>query len=203
MGNGNKVEFFVAICALFSSLIAIWVAWDQSRVMRAQQDGMVFPVLQLDGFVSTEAETISLGLRLENSGVGPALIESVQIVDDKEYVTSLAPYRAILPEGFTISWAGLIGRAVAPGSGFDVLRLQWDSDEITRQELNAAAFEWGELDFEICYCSVFQKCWIETMSITRAQSVETCPKVSETDVFEEFGLSQVSTPTPASEEVSE
>ncbi|MEM7491844.1 MAG: hypothetical protein AAF296_00590 [Pseudomonadota bacterium] len=202
MGNGNKVEFFVAICALFSSLIAIWVAWDQSRVMRAQQDGMVFPVLQFDGFVSTEQDEVSIGFRLENSGVGPALIESVQVVDNKEYVSSLDPYRDTLPEGFTISWAGLVGRAVAPGNGFDVLRLQWDNDEITREELNAAAFAWGDLDFEICYCSVFQKCWIETMGVTRARSVKTCPQ-SETDVFEEFGLARVTTPAPVSEEVSQ
>ena len=48
MGNGNKVEFLVAICALIASSMAVYMAWDQGRVMRAQQHGAVFPVLQVD-----------------------------------------------------------------------------------------------------------------------------------------------------------
>ncbi|MEO1641966.1 MAG: hypothetical protein AAFR74_01425 [Pseudomonadota bacterium] len=199
MGNGNKVEFLVALCALVTSIIAIWVAWDQSRVMRAQQDGMVFPVLQLDGFVSTEDEKISMGLRLENSGVGPALIESVKIVSDDPTVQTLEPYRAALPEGYTISWSGLVGRAVAPGNEFDALRLEWTREDITRAQLNEAASTWGNLDFEICYCSVFRKCWIETMGISRAQPVKSCP-VSEKDVFEEFGMAGVRPASPEPEE---
>ena len=35
MGNGNKVEFLVAICALIASAMAVFMAWDQGRVMRA------------------------------------------------------------------------------------------------------------------------------------------------------------------------
>lgn len=202
MGNGNKVEFFVAVCALFSSIIAIWVAWDQSRVMRAQQDGMVFPVLQIDGFVSTEEEKIAMGLRIENSGVGPAIIEAVSLSTNGEKVDSLEPYRGSLPTGYTISWSGLVGRAVAPSRNFDVLRLEWARDKISPEQLDAAASSWGELDIEICYCSVFNKCWIETMGISRAQPVRSCP-VSEKDVFEEFGMARVSAPPQPEKEASQ
>jgi len=53
MGNGNKAEMLIAICAVLTSVIALFVAWDQGRVMRAQQHGSVYPVLQVDGFVSS------------------------------------------------------------------------------------------------------------------------------------------------------
>lgn len=197
MGNGNKVEFLVAICALVSSLIAIWVAWDQSRVMRAQQDGMVYPVLQVDGFVSRKDDTTSMGLRLENSGVGPALIESVIATANGEPLASLEPYRDSLAPGYQISWAALGGRAVAPGNQLDAIRLEWDTEEISNSQLNTAAIAWGEIEFSVCYCSVFQKCWVTGASAMRATPVKRCT-VAEGDIFEEFGMARV-TPTPKEE----
>ena len=41
MGTGNKVEMLIAICAVLTSAIAVFIAWDQGRVMRAQQHGAV------------------------------------------------------------------------------------------------------------------------------------------------------------------
>lgn len=35
MGTGNKVEMLIAICAVLTSAIAVFIAWDQGRVMRA------------------------------------------------------------------------------------------------------------------------------------------------------------------------
>lgn len=202
MGNGNKVEFFVAICALFSSIIAIWVAWDQSRVMRAQQDGMVFPVLQINGFVSTEEDNVSMGVNIENSGVGPALIESVRAYDNGKLIESLEPYRESLASGYNISWAGLIGRAVAPGNEFDAISLEWSREKITQTQLNTAVLAWGELDVEICYCSVFQKCWITNMQTVRAKAVDVCEPSSK-DIFEEFGMARVSAPLEPTKEASQ
>ncbi|MEM1410445.1 MAG: hypothetical protein AAGG79_06850 [Pseudomonadota bacterium] len=201
MGNGNKVEFFVAVCALFSSIIAIWVAWDQSRVMRAQQDGMVFPVLQINGFVSTEEETVSMGVNIENSGVGPALIEAVRAFDREELIETLEPYRENLAPGYNISWTGLTGRAVAPGKEFDAISLEWPRENITQAQLNRSVLAWGELDFEICYCSVFQKCWVTKMETVRAKQVDACDP-SPKDIFEEFGMARVSAPPPPKQEAS-
>ena len=48
MGTGNKVEMLIAICAVLTSAIAVFIAWDQGRVMRAQQHGAVYPVIQID-----------------------------------------------------------------------------------------------------------------------------------------------------------
>ncbi|HCX12097.1 MAG TPA: hypothetical protein DHU81_17525, partial [Hyphomonas sp.] len=80
MGTGNKVEMLIAICAVLTSAIAVFIAWDQGRVMRAQQHGAVYPVIQIDGFVSTSVDTASMGIRVSNSGVGPALIEQVRML---------------------------------------------------------------------------------------------------------------------------
>ena len=202
MGNNIRVEFFVAICALLTSVVAIWVAWDQSRVMRAQQHGMVYPVLQVEGFVSNKPETISMGLRLSNTGVGPALIESVVASTDGEQLETLEPFRAYLPSGFAISWTGMAGRSLAPGMQVDAISLVWDVDEITSEQLNTAVVNWGEIDFDFCYCSVFDRCWRVGVGISRAEPVKSCPAYDR-DLFEEFGMNRVMLPPSIQDEASQ
>ncbi|MEQ8558588.1 MAG: hypothetical protein RIB03_09760 [Henriciella sp.] len=188
MGNGNKVEMLLAICAVITSAVAVFIAWDQGRVMRAQQHGAVYPVVQIEGFVSSNDTTASMGLRLSNSGVGPALIERVDMLKDGEPVDSLAPYIDQFPPGYQQSWSSLIGRAVAPGSEVEPLRVDWPREAVSVAERNAAAAAWSELDVEICYCSVFNRCWVARglgmgTSMSRAEPVKRCER-SETDIFE-------------------
>ena len=203
MGNGNKAEMLIAVCAVLTSAIAVFIAWDQGRVMRAQQHGAVYPVVQIEGFVSSTAETASMGLRLSNSGVGPALIERVQMLKDGEPIESLAPYIDKFPPGYQQSWTSLIGRAVAPGAEIVPLRVDWPRDAVSDDERNLAAMAWSELDVEICYCSVFNRCWIARgvemgVSMSRAERVKRCER-SDIDIFEavsNYSRAPQTEPTP-------
>ncbi len=188
MGTGNKVEMLIAICAVLTSAIAVFIAWDQGRVMRAQQHGAVYPVIQIDGFVSTSVDTASMGIRVSNSGVGPALIEQVRMLRNGEPVASLNLYVDRFPSGYDLSWTSLIGRAIAPGSNVEPLRVDWSRDDISGDQLDAVAAEWSQLDAEICYCSVFDRCWITRglgmgRTMGRAERVKRCER-SEVDLFE-------------------
>ncbi|MDX1293116.1 MAG: hypothetical protein R3265_09910 [Hyphomonas sp.] len=188
MGTGNKVEMLIAICAVLTSAIAVFIAWDQGRVMRAQQHGAVYPVMQIDGFVSKSADTASMGIHVSNSGVGPALIEQVRMLRNDEPIASLTPYVDRMPSGYDLSWTSLVGRAVAPGSKVAPLRVDWLRDEISDEQLDAVAKEWSQLDAEICYCSVFERCWVTRglgmgRTMGRAERVKSCER-SEVDLFE-------------------
>ncbi|MEM9739225.1 MAG: hypothetical protein AAF829_05095 [Pseudomonadota bacterium] len=191
MGSGNKVEFFVAVCALVSSLAAVYIAWDQGRVMRAQQHGAVYPVLQVDGYAANDGRVGRLGIRVQNSGAGPALIESVQLRIAGAPTEGLGPYLATMPIGYELSWQALTGRALAAGDSVTPLDIAWPMDVFGPdlvQRVTADAETWV---FEICYCSVFDRCWT-TRSIgqSRANRVESCPR-SERDVFEALGRENV------------
>jgi hypothetical protein len=188
MGNGNKAEMLIAICAVITSAIAVFIAWDQGRVMRAQQHGAVYPVVQVEGFVSFNASMASMGVRVSNSGVGPALIESVRVLHDGTALETLAAYVDRLPPNYEHSWSSLIGRAIAPGAEVEPLRVDWPRETVSSEQLNAAALEWGDLDVEICYCSVFERCWIARSigmgrGMARAEPVNRCER-SEADIFE-------------------
>lgn len=184
MGKGNKAEMLIALCAVLTSVIALFVAWDQGRVMRAQQHGAVFPVLQIDGYVSRMPETASMGLRVSNSGVGPALIERVRMMRGEAVIADLQPHVDRLPEGHDLSWSGLTGRAIAPGAEIMPIRLDWRRDEISDDALYSAAADWAELSLEVCYCSVFDRCWVMSgIGTARAEQVKRCEQ-SDDDIFE-------------------
>lgn len=195
MGDGNKVEFLVAICALVTSMVAVLIGWDQGRVMRAQQHGAVFPILQVEGFVATEGESRRLGLRISNNGVGPALVESVRLFDeatDRE-ITDLGDFLSGLPAGFDVSWAGLTGRAIAPGETVRPVTITWPLAEIDDGAIGRAAASAESWRLEVCFCSVFERCWqTRDIGAARASPVAACPR-AESDVFAGLGETIIET----------
>ncbi|HPE47990.1 MAG TPA: hypothetical protein PLR76_06330 [Hyphomonas sp.] len=192
MGNGNKAEMLIAVCAVLTSVIALFVAWDQGRVMRAQQHGAVFPVLQVDGYVSRLPDQVLMGVRVSNTGVGPALIESVSAWEGEEKLQNLDAFRAALPDGADVSWTSMTGRSLAPGATVDTLTMAWPREAITDAQIEAVAAEWSKVALDFCYCSVFDRCWsARDLSKHRAVRVPKCVR-GESDIFESF-----SDPLPA------
>lgn len=188
MGNGNKVEFLVAICALIASSMAVYMAWDQGRVMRAQQHGAAFPVLQVDGYVSRRGNNTAVGIELRNSGVGPALIESAEFFVGED--SSEPFHREVmgLPDGFELSWSAIVGRALAPGESVTPVDMVWPEGELDTEDVRNISRDSQTWRLEICYCSVFKRCWkTQKIGRSRAVPVDKCER-QETDLFEQLGL---------------
>jgi len=195
----NNHQTLTGIGAMLVGIAALLVAWDQGRVMRAQQHGAVYPVLQVDGFVSTMPDAASLGITIANNGVGPALIRRVSLYRDGELQSGLDAYRAQLPDGYNLSWAGLTGRALAPNESVTPINIRWPREDITQSELSAAASSWDAWEVRVCYCSVFDRCW-ETAPAggALARRVNQCA-TSADDAFEQLGAAN---PAPTSPETA-
>lgn len=179
-------QSLTSMAAILVSVIALYVAWDQSRVMRAQQHGAVVPVIQIDGFLSSTPESRSMGLRLNNNGVGPAMIEHVQLVRDGEVTGDWRPVTHRLPSDFDVSWSSVVGRVLAPGGAVEPVAFTWDRADLDDPAFADLLEEWVKWDMQVCYCSVFDRCWTVTADTGARTPVRQCP-VSEADVFEAFG----------------
>lgn len=158
----NNYQAVTAVSAILVSVIALFVAWDQSRVMRAQQHGAAYPVVQVDGFVNSTTEHISIGVRLANNGVGPALIRDISLTRDGVVQTDLDDLLDDLPGEYDLSWSALVGRALAPGEDVTPIRMSWLQGSVDPDALRSVAAEWDSWDLTICYCSVFERCWISS-----------------------------------------
>ena len=83
-GWREKVDFLVAVCALITSIASIWLSVTQSDDMQRLVQAQSWPFL---GFSTsnTETNTVSgkpepvISMTIENLGVGPAKIQSLEI----------------------------------------------------------------------------------------------------------------------------
>lgn len=193
----NNHQTLTGVGAMLVGVAALFVAWDQGRVMRAQQHGAVVPVLQIDGFIQSTPETRNLGLRIVNHGVGPAMIEHVSLVRDGMEQSDFSPLIERLPEGFDRSWSSVNGRALAPGGEVEPVTFSWSRGELDDDALNELLSEWSYWGVEACYCSVFERCWLSTSENEDRQPVRHCPAGERDDVFERFGAADRPEPQDA------
>lgn len=187
-------QVLTAVGAMVVGLAALFVAYDQARVMRAQQHAAVYPVLQVDGFQSSTPAHASLGIRVRNTGVGPALIESVTLYEDGVERADLSTYLDQLPAGYDTSWAALTGRSMAAGEEVTPIELVWARGDIALGDLINASQAWDHWEMEICYCSVFERCWrTSPVGGARAERVNQCRR-DDSDPFATLGASAIDDP---------
>ncbi|WP_300543779.1 hypothetical protein [Maricaulis sp.] len=180
-------QTLTGVGAMLVGIAALFVAWDQGRVMRAQQHGAVVPVLQIDGFIQSTPEVRNLGLRIVNHGVGPAMIERVVLVRDGVEQTDFTSLIELLPEGFDRSWSSVNGRALAPDGEVEPVIFSWSRGDLDDAALGDLLAEWSHWGVVACYCSVFDRCWRAASENEDRLPVRQCTPGDRFDVFERFG----------------
>lgn len=185
---GRLLEFAVAIAALITSVTSIWLSLSQGDEMARLVQAQSWPYLEYVSSNTGENGAPEIDIMVRNAGVGPAKVESFSISYDGK------PVRG---------WAALIGACCVPKdmrpeapnlpaltdnrmiSGKLISRVLRASDSLTLLHLaktDANAPLWTQLDdarfklqFSICYCSVFDECWISDLRSTTQHPVKTCP----------------------------
>ncbi len=157
-------EMITAISAVFIGLCAIGISLYETSLIRQAQKGSVWPAL--GGGYSYNQDGFSY--LLENAGVGPAIIEYIILTVDGEPIETWDQYFDKLEvdiNNYLVTQAS--GRIVSPQSKLDILYIP------PQRNIDHIAQEQARVDVEICYCSVYEDCWIVTMN-ERAKEVSSC-----------------------------
>lgn len=168
----------IAIAALATSAIAVWVAWDESRLQRQSQSASFMPILDVSAGVSRAEEgfTATTSLRVRNVGTGVAYLErAVLRVDDapvNDYETLAgAMFGPQLAAEADLSWQTLQGY-LQPEEAIAPLVFRWRDTEDNRRRFDE--YMQTDLDsivsgfsLELCYCSVFEQCWVTASASTK------------------------------------
>lgn len=189
--SSDHLQAVGTLAAAIAALIALFVAWDQGRVMRAQQHASVMPILAGSVQIDESGDQFEISIEVRNDGVGPAFVESARILSSGEPMRSLEQFNTtILPEalheGATIN-GGTIRGALGAGRSQRLISFSWDRSEDRTAGFIAlleGLFADGRLiQIETCYCSVFDQCWLAGPGeAARAAEIKSCPNAGD-DVY--------------------
>lgn len=165
----------VAYSAVFISACALFVSFYEARIMRRWQQASLWPRIQIGESYSTRGpETQDYFIIVGNSGVGPADIKGVQVdVGGKAYDSWKQAFSALLGEDVPKDFNGfseINGNVLPPNNATRAFSLNMGG------YYARIMAERHRLDVKICYCDVFDNCWITTLRNHRTTTpVDACP----------------------------
>tara|TARA_R110002072_G_scaffold96145_6_gene211555 strand:- start:4515 stop:5126 length:612 start_codon:yes stop_codon:yes gene_type:complete len=189
------VELVVAVSVVIISVASLFVAVYQSRVMDRTLAASVMPIMDYSsGNFSETYHDSRIELEVRNSGLGPAQVHYLLMSYRGEPVVApnLFMAQCCAPDGLDaearVRHVGQLflddrinlltdivgGRVFAPQQRVVFASMpQPDNPEglALWQALNRAR---NELEFEICYCSVLDQCWIARFPQQTRESVNQC-----------------------------
>lgn len=162
-----------SISAIVVGLAALYVSWDQGRVMREEVRASVWPALQVDRIFRNEENRLVIALQVQNAGVGPAMTRGITVRYRGEVIASSQEFAARLPEYDSMAYQGIRGRVIAAGDTLSALEIGYNkTDDIDVQGLLA------EVDnawtIEVCYCSTLGECWVSDEASSAPRSTAEC-----------------------------
>lgn len=174
-----------SIAAIVIGACALFVAWDQAQVMRKQQHASVWPILSVDFSVDEDEAGLFVELNVANVGVGPAVIESAALLIDGEPVTRWVDFEERLFRGddptgtINFNSSDFETSVLGPGEQETALRASWGKTDANISAFRTLALsyvsgEGADVRLDICYCSVFDRCFQSTAG-KRPEPVSRCP----------------------------
>lgn len=166
------LQTFVSAIALIVGVAALYAALVESSAVRKQLDATVWPYMTLGPSFNVTADgQPRLNLVALNSGIGPAKIRHLRLeVDGKPVRNWNELFTALeikLPDGYVQSQ--LTWRVIQSGERLDVLTLEGTPAQKLR-------LEGARLSWQLCYCSVFDDCYLLQSRAVEPAPVAQCPR---------------------------
>ena len=206
-GNTSKsiikridIGLTTAICALFVSIVALFVGIKEIRIAEDVGKAEVLPIIDIDfGYVPKQGdgEVVSqyFDVVLSNVGAGIAHIQKVSLSQHGEQITHYVDFEDAVMTRRMRSWSELVETSSTGylRAGESITPVSYKLGRTAESDLsNYLRGNWGvpmdQVDVHVCYCSVFEECWaINFLDRKVPEPVENCGIDDEvSDVFNEF-----------------
>jgi hypothetical protein len=169
------------VLALAASFLALSIGAYQARIMNVQTQLMqkqaraaVWPYVSIGYSISDQGEKLGYTWEIDNDGVGPARIESVTMsLDGKPMHSWDEVFRAIFGNAAVpATYTQFDGKVIAPNTNrettIDAMRI------LTLEQAKVFYKAQDRFKMAICYCSVYDECWIANRQESQVQPVDRC-----------------------------
>lgn len=181
--KGSRLPDFTSILALAVSIFALAIGAWQTRLMQGQAHASVWPHLEIGYTYNSNVDENGFIWRIDNNGVGPARVESVTLTLDGKPMKNWPDVLKAL--GFhgemRVSTSSLAGEVIPPSlnreTAIETIRInQRDAATLFKEAV-------PRFKMDVCYCSVYDDCWVAHWQKTKVDVVATCDEKA-TDAFE-------------------
>ncbi|MEP6390308.1 MAG: hypothetical protein ABJ056_10335 [Halioglobus sp.] len=169
-------EMLVGVSAVFIGVCALVVSLYEASIMRAEQRSSVLPLLEISRshFIDEDKPEAEwrLEIHAENVGIGPATVRDFRVTVDGKPQKSWAQAIGVLldSDAEVVYWQSTINGRTLPAER--VITMFGLRDRELAEEVVS---QFDRLDFEACYCSVFDECWVTSYKrFGGADPVEAC-----------------------------
>lgn len=170
-------NFLIAVPAFALSIAVAYFTFIQADATTKMQIASVWPYVAFETSNRNDQDDPFILLSLTNKGVGPAHIRGLEVrYRDKPYTQ----FREVLgaccsdsPETLSVGIGSMLGEVLRPGE--NVMFAQLDPQKVPAETWSRFDEERLKLKVRICYCSVFEDCWVADSSSDRATPVKQCP----------------------------
>ena len=170
-------NMFIAAPALIVSGAVAYFAFEQAEATKKMQIGSVWPNITYDTGNLGDAGEPQISFNVSNRGVGPARIGGMQLsLDDKAHNSIQSLLReCCIDEGerLQLVMTAVNGEVIQPGDEFAFVTI--DPNGVSPDNYAAIEEVRMRIRTQICYCSVFDDCWIEDSQATTVEPVGLCP----------------------------
>ena len=156
----------------------------QTQLMQSQARASVWPYISIGYSLRDEGEKTGYAWEIINDGVGPARIESVTLsLDGKPVQTWKEVFHALFgDEKVLATYSRINGKVLPPDTNRDTTIEAVRIPALEQAKVFYAAQD--RLKMTICYCSVYDECWIANRQDPKTKKVDRC-ETSGTVQFEE------------------
>jgi len=193
-GHGSGIpwlDMVVGLSAVFISVVSLVVSIEHGRTMETMVDqnqklvvASTLPILTTYGREFDDSGKPMVQVTLNNSGVGPALIDRFEVrykgvsYTDEPSLLRVCCAEALLkskkskhPQVFYSNISGLI---LSPRQDFYPITIKPDKDGLDLYNAFNHVRNGDDLTFHACYCSVLNECWETNFDRKRSQPVKEC-----------------------------
>jgi len=171
-------EYIATAGALVISTISLWVAIGTEDANRKMVAAATLPLLQSVTSDTDASDRNVLTFGIVNSGVGPALVETFEVFWKKkpmkaaqELLSACCAYKA----GEVVWTRGTVGHTVIR-AGEERLFISYPAGVRNKATYDALhTGQQGDITERVCYCSVFNECWLTFLNTLHPARVEHCP----------------------------
>lgn len=172
----------IGVSAVAISLISLLLAIGNGNAMQRLVEANSWPFVSIGVSNRDEQDKKVLRFVAQNKGIGPAKIQTLEVFyDGKSMPDAHTLIHTILgPEaaGAHVPFGGSAFVGDVLSSKETVLVLSVQDKTIARSNLEKLAAEARNIGFKVCYCSVFNECWVSDRTgaaLSPPLAVKSCP----------------------------